>query len=322
VNRRLARALDNAMEATIAPSFTSIGYRARRGMYRWRPLDDYDLSGRTVVLSGATSGIGLAGARQLARMGAMLVLIARDADKAAALRDELQAGRGGARVQVVIADLGDPHAVRRAAAEVLERHPVVHALLHNAGGMFSERRTAANGVELTSQVMVIAPFVLTTMLLPALRAAGDGRVLTMSSGGMYTARVHGPDLQMGAADYNAPRQYARAKRAQVVLSELWSRRERGVAFHSLHPGWVDTPGIADALPGFHRLVGPLLRTPEEGADTMVWLTGDRAGATTTGRFWLDRAPRPTHRLRSTRRSDTAAARESLWQWCERTAALS
>ena len=101
-----------------------------------------------------------------------------------------------------------------------------------------------------------------------------------------------------------------------------AQREQGVAFHSLHPGWVDTPGIADALPGFHRLVGPLLRTPEEGADTMVWLTADRAGSATTGRFWLDRAPRPTHRLRSTRRSDTAAARESLWRWCERVAAES
>ena len=121
---------------------------------------------------------------------------------------------------------------------------------------------------------------------------------------------------MGPADYRGATAYARAKRAQVVLSEEWAKRLRsdGIAVHAMHPGWADTPGLETGLPGFRTLVGPLLRTPQEGADTIVWLAVAEEPGRTTGRFWLDRRPRPLHRLASTRRSDTPAERERLWSW--------
>jgi NAD(P)-dependent dehydrogenase (short-subunit alcohol dehydrogenase family) len=143
----------------------------------------------------------------------------------------------------------------------------------------------------------------------------------MSSGGMYSAGLTVSRLQMGEPGsddpYKGAEQYARAKRAQVTLAEMWAERfaDSGVRFHSLHPGWADTPGVEDALPTFRKIVGPLLRTPEEGADTLVWLTVDDAALEQNGRFWHDRAPRSIHRLPQTRRSDTPERRRKLWDWC-------
>ena len=123
---------------------------------------------------------------------------------------------------------------------------------------------------------VVGPFLLTCLLLDRLRASAPSRVITMSSGGMYTAALSAPSPEMDPASYNGTRQYALAKRAQVTLNEMWAARypDRSVVFHALHPGWADTPGVAEALPTFRRVVGPLLRDPMAGADTMVWLAAD------------------------------------------------
>jgi NAD(P)-dependent dehydrogenase (short-subunit alcohol dehydrogenase family) len=111
--------------------------------------------------------------------------------------------------------------------------------------------------------------------------------------------------------------YARAKRAQVVLTRLWAARLRGtsVVAHAMHPGWSDTPGIEASMPRFHRLLGPLLRTPEQGADTLVWLAASPEAARSTGKLWLDRRPRPLDRLPGTR--VTLAQAHRLWDACER-----
>ena len=122
----------------------------------------------------------------------------------------------------------------------------------------------------------------------------------------------------GSADpYRGAEQYARAKRAQVTLTEIWAEKfaDSGVRFHSLHPGWADTPGVEEALPTFRKIVGPLLRSPAEGADTLVWLTADDTVVVENGLFWHDRAPRAIHRLPQTRRSDTPERRADLWDWC-------
>jgi NAD(P)-dependent dehydrogenase (short-subunit alcohol dehydrogenase family) len=166
--------------------------------------------------------------------------------------------------------------------------------------------------------MVAAPFLMTTMLLDPLKAAAPGRVITMSSGGMYTSGLTVAGLQMDESSYNGPKQYARAKRAQVVLNEMWATRvpTEEVVFHAMHPGWADTPGVDAGIPGFGKLMGPLLRSPEQGADTMVWLAADESLEQQSGLFWHDRAARSTHKFKSTRRSDTPARREALWAWCE------
>ena len=157
---------------------------------------------------------------------------------------------------------------------------------------------------------------LTGLLLDRLRHCSPARVITMSSGGMYATDLEVDDLQMGV-DYKGSQQYARAKRAQVTLNEMWAQRipATEVVFHAMHPGWADTPGVREALPTFRRLLHPLLRSPDQGADTLVWLTADHEPLQTSGGFWHDRRTRPIHKLASTRKSDTAERRQRLWDWC-------
>lgn len=314
----MRRLIDAALEGPVVPSFTKIGYGVRSRLYDWTPLDTYDLTDETIVLTGGTSGLGRAAANELASLGATLVLVARDPDKTERARQEIEIAYETDRVSSVIADLSDLDDVRKASEQILGDHDQVHALIHNAGALFNERRATADGTEMTTQLMVAAPFLMTAMLVPPLRAAAPGRVITMSSGGMYTSGLTVSGLQMGEDDYNGPQQYARAKRAQVALNEMWAERfgTDEIVFHALHPGWADTPGVDDALPGFGRLLGPLLRSPMQGADTMVWLAAEPDIENRTGEFWHDRQVRSTHKLGSTRKTDTPARRAALWAWCE------
>jgi NAD(P)-dependent dehydrogenase (short-subunit alcohol dehydrogenase family) len=311
-----ADAVDSILEAPIVTSFTRVGFDVRSRLDHWRALSSYDLDGRVVLLTGATSGLGLAAARQLARCGATLLLLGRDADKTESVRNQLVEQTGNGRIDTVVADMGDLAAVRRAATRVLAEHGPLHVLVHNAGALHTTRSTSPDGFEATVASQVLGPFLLTTLLLPRLRDSRPARVITMSSGGMYAAGLEVDHLEM-TADYRGTKQYALAKRAQVTLNEMWAARCRdaGVVFHAMHPGWADTPGIETSLPRFHRFVGPLLRTPEQGADTLVWLAADDAPMATTGEFWLDRRPRSIHKLPATRRTDTPQQRARLWAWC-------
>lgn len=309
---------DAALEGPVIPSFTKVGYAARSRLFDWAPLSSYDLADETIVLTGGTSGLGYAAAERFAAMGATLVLVARDPEKTEKAASRLRTSSGNDRITSELADLSDLDAVRQASRRIRDDHPRIDALIHNAGALFNQRREAPNGIEMTTQIMVVAPFLMTSLLLEPLRVASPGRVITMSSGGMYTSGLEVEHLQMDEDTYNGPKQYARAKRAQVVLNEMWAERvpAHEVVFHAMHPGWADTPGVDDALPGFGKLLGPLLRSPDQGADTMVWLAADPGPGRSTGRFWHDRAQRSTHKLPSTEKTDTEARRAQLWSWCE------
>ena len=151
--------------------------------------------------------------------------------------------------------------------------------------------------------------------------------MTVSSGGMYSQPFDLERLEMTPEDYRGTTAYARAKRAQVVLSHEWARRwgGDGVASYASHPGWVDTPGLASGLPTFAKL-GPLLRTPAEGADTVVWLAAggarspDAAHPTTEG-FFHDRHRRSEYHLPWTARGAGPEDGSRLWEWCESRAEL-
>jgi NAD(P)-dependent dehydrogenase (short-subunit alcohol dehydrogenase family) len=318
-----AELVDAVLEAPVVPSFTSIGFGVRRGLEHWDPLDDYDLSGRVVLLTGATSGLGRAAASQLAGCGAELLLVGRDDNRNQAAVDEIRRETGNGAISQFAADMGDYEQVRALAAHFLDAHDRLDVLVHNAGALTAERHDAPDGTEATVASQVVGPFLLTALLLEPLERAAPSRVLTMSSGGMYTAGLTVEELQMPADEYRGTVQYARAKRAQVALTEMWAQRfgRRGIHFHSLHPGWADTPGVDTALPGFARAMGPLLRTPQQGADTLVWLAADDAAVESNGLFWHDRRPRNPHRLRSTRKADTPERRDRLWDWVSATAGV-
>ncbi len=317
----LERLTDRLLEAPIAPSFSRLGVQARARVENWRSLATYDLSGRTIALTGATSGLGLAAAHRLADLGATLIVIGRNPERTATTCSSL-ANPTGAQHTSAIANLSDLDSVRSLADTIIEHHPGLDTVIHNAGALLNERQTNQAGIEVTVAAQVVAPFLLTARLLPTLQQNHPARVLTMSSGGMYTSGLTVSGLQMGD-DYRGAEQYARAKRAQVTLNEEWARRAEasGVVFHSLHPGWADTPGVEDSLPRFYRYCKPILRTPTQGSDTLVWLTADDTALGHNGLFWHDRHPRAIHRLPATRRRDTPQRRQELWDWCVATAGI-
>ena len=316
--RPIADLVDGLLELAVVPSFSRIGPAIRRRLDDWQPPAPGALDGRTVLITGPTSGIGRAAALALAGTGARLVLVGRDPAKLAALEAEIGATPGSLPARSLVADLGSLEAVRETVATILATEPRLDVVVDNAGAIFPERRVGPDGLEATFGLLVVGPFVLVGGLLPLLRAS-RGRVIAVTSGGMYTQALDLDDLQSAEGGWSGATAYARAKRAQVALVREWARRlaGTGVTIEAMHPGWADTPGLADSLPGFHRVMGPLLRSPAEGADTIVWLATRDRGTEPGGRLWLDRRPRPFDRVPATRLS--AADRGVLW---DRVVALS
>jgi len=310
----LAWVVDASLEATVVASFSRVGYATRSRVEGW--IDPPSLAGRRVVITGATSGIGLAAATRLASLGAALTFVARDDAKARTTLATLVERSRNHRIDYLIGDMGDLADVRRVAASVREAG-AVDVLIHNAGAITASRTLSPQGFETTIAVQLLGPFLLTHMLIPALSLTSPGRVLTVSSGGMYTQRFDLASLEMSAADYDGVTAYVRVKRAQLVVNHEWARRlaAADVVFQTMHPGWTDTPGLAASLPRFHALVRPLLRTPTQGADTLVWLAGAREAVMSSGDLWLDRHQRREHRVPWTRPRDSRRDQMELWDWC-------
>ena len=309
----LAKALDGAMDWTVLPGYSRIGIAVRRRFWNQRP--DAGLAGSTVLVTGASSGIGAAASEIFASAGASVHMLVRDREKGERVRRSIEARTGSERLRVEVCDLSTLASVRAFAADFAGREPELQVLVNNAGVMPPERTHTAEGFELAFATNVLGPFLLTNLLLAQLRNGAPSRVINVSSGGMYTERLDAEDLQLDRRDYDPPAFYAHTKRCEVILTELWAERMRGsgVSFHSMHPGWADTPGVQASLPTFRRLLRPLLRDSFEAADTIVWLASAPEPAAASGRFWHDRAARPTHRLPRTR--ETAADRQRLWERC-------
>ena len=292
--------------------FTNLGYRL--SARNFEPID-VDMSGKTVVITGATAGLGLAAARQLAELGARVVIVGRNPEKTQRVHDEIRAATGS-DVSFRIADLSSMTEVDDLADRLLASEPRIDVLINNAGALFNERSVTDEGLERSLATNLLGHFILTNRLIPRLIESAPSRIVNMSSGGMYSQRLAVDDLQFENGDYTGSAAYARTKRGQVVLTEMWAEQLRGsgVVVNSMHPGWARTPGVSDSLPGFNRLMGPLLRTPEQGADTMVWLAAAPEAGEISGEFLLDRTPRDTHMVARTR--ETPTERRLLWDRLE------
>lgn len=297
--------IDSLLDRLVVPGFTRIGYQLRK-----LDPDHARVDGRTIVVTGATAGLGRSAASTLAGLGATVVAVGRSPEKLAALAAEAKG-----RIITEVADLSLLSEISALATRLLEQHPSIHLLINNVGAMFPERTVTAEGLELTFATNLAGQFLLTNRLIPRLIESAPARIVTVSSGGMYTAPLAVGELQSPGA-YRPSVAYARTKRAQVVLAEMWAERlaGTGVVSHAMHPGWSDTPGVKESLPGFRRITAPLLRSPEQGADTIVWLATADEPSRVSGLFWHDRKPRPTHRLGST--AERPGARQALWDQLE------
>lgn len=299
--------LDTLLDRTVALGYSRLGYALRRRTWAADDPAPDALRGRVALVTGASSGLGEATAIGLARLGAEVVLVVRDLERGDAALARVRAAVPEAKVRTARCDVSSFASVREFAV----RESRVDVLVHNAGVLPPERTESVDGHEITFATHVLGPLLLTELLRPALR---DARVIFVSSGGMYTQRLAVDDPEFRDGRYRGATAYARTKRMQVELTPLLAERWRadGIAVHSTHPGWADTPGLADSLPAFRRLLAPALRTAAEGADTAVWLAATRPGVA-PGRFWHDRRDRPTHVLPGTRPAPGEA--ERLLRYC-------
>jgi dehydrogenase/reductase SDR family member 12 len=294
------------MSFLTVPSFTNIGYWVHSKGHR--PVDT-DMTGRTVLITGATGGLGRAGAGALAALGARTLIVGRSSDKLAAAVDEI-----GGDVVGYQADLSLMSEIRDLAGRLLSDERRIDVLINNVGVLLPERQVTEEGLETTFATDLAGQFLLTNLLLSRLIESTPARIVNMTSGGMYSERIRPDDLQFESREYKGAAAYAHAKRGQVIVTEMWARRlaGTGVSVYVMHPGWAGTDGVARSLPTFNTLMRPFLRSPEQGADTMVWLAAaPEPGEEESGELWFDREIVPKHFFDRTR--ETPRDRERLWK---------
>lgn len=304
-----ADAIDAEAAARDKIGWSRIGYEMREPT--WDNSDLGKVGGRTVIVTGATAGLGLATATRLVELDAHVVLVSRNAEKLASVAAEIQEKTGKPVRGVVVCDFGSLDSVRAAAAELLETLDEIHVLVNNAGILLHENIESADGFELVWSTNLLGPNLLTELLMDRIVASAPARVLEVTSGGMYSQRIDVVDHQTREKEYDGPAVYSRTKRGQVILTEVRAEQhaDTGVVFHSMHPGWASTPGVYRQIPTFAEKFEDILRTPEQGADTIVWLAAADAPAQSNGLLWQDRRPRETYRDEATR--ETPEERDRL-----------
>lgn len=253
------------------------------------------MAGTTVIITGATGGIGKATALGLARMGAHLGITGRDRKRTEDAAREIRAA-GGGQVEAFVADLSSQSEVRRLADEVLRSFPRIDVLVNNVGGYWNTRHVTADGLERTFALNHLAPFLLTSLLLDRLRESAPSRVITVSSNAQAMGRIDFDDLQ-GEQSYSGARAYNQSKLANVLFTYELSRRLEGsgITANALHPGVVRTAFGAEDPAGLQRVFVPLLmpfmKTPAQGAATSISLASAPELAQVSGGFFASGKPK-------------------------------
>ncbi|MGP1674075.1 MAG: SDR family NAD(P)-dependent oxidoreductase [Candidatus Limnocylindrales bacterium] len=271
------------------------------------------MTGKTVLITGGTGGIGKAAAIGLASMGARVGITGRDRARAAVAAAEIVRVSGNPAVDVFVADLSSQAEVRRLADEVLAAYPRLDVLLNNVGGFWAHRHVTADGLEHTFALNHLAPFLLTSLLLDRLKASAPARVVTVSSGAQSMGRIDFDDL-MGERKYSGQDAYNQSKLANVMFTYELARRLEGtgVTATALHPGMTSTAfGAEDTARGWGPLIAVMrlfMQSPERGADNSVYLASSPDAAGVSGKYFAGRKIKASHKS-----SQDAAITARLWQ---------
>lgn len=276
------------------------------------------LSGKTVLVTGATSGIGFEASVKLARMGAELVLVGRDRTRGEVALRAVKKRSGSDAASLMLCDFAFQEQVRALAADVVATHPRLHILVNNAGGANLRREVTQDGIEETFAVNHLAPFLLTHLLLDLLKRSAPARVVTVASIEHRSSDMPFDDLQFEKGGYRVTRAYARSKLANVLFTAELARRlaSTGVTANSLHPGAVAT-NIWSHAPWYVRPLLPVAKlfmiSAEKGADTIVYLAASPEVEGLTGGYY-----EKNRRILPSRLAQNEAVAKNLW---ERSAAL-
>jgi NAD(P)-dependent dehydrogenase (short-subunit alcohol dehydrogenase family) len=271
------------------------------------------MAGKTVLVTGATGGIGEATAVGLARLGARVGITGRDITRAEAAAADIRAASNNDAVDAFAADLSSQTEVRRLAREVLDVYPRLDVLVNNVGGFWTHRHVTADGLEHTFALNHLAPFLLTNLLLDRLKASAPARIVTVSSGAHTTGRIDFDDLQ-GEKKYSGQRAYNASKLANVMFTYELARRLQGsgVTANVLHPGVVRTSFGAEDQAAFFTILSPLIRpflkTTAQGAATSIYLASSAQVEGVTGQYFANGEPKKS----STSSYDSGIACR-LWQ---------
>lgn len=285
-----------------ARAFSALGYRRAAREFSSIPMD---LTGQRWWVTGASGGIGKAIALEANRLGAHVVAIARSNHKLNALALEASAPE---RLMTETCDLSSLQGISGWVDHLeFNSEQRVDVLVNNVGVLLNEYRLTEEGHEASLATNLLGPVLLTRRLLASGGLNTDSTVINVSSGGMYATPLElKPMIAPEPKSFDGVRAYALHKRAQVVWTHHWNRvHPKGPAMQVMHPGWVDTEGVQTSLPGFRRVMKPILRTPLQGADTVLWLGARRPEPPKVG-IWLDRAWQPEHAFSMTKKTPVSA----------------
>lgn len=278
------------------------------------------MSGRVCMVTGANSGIGKETAKKLAEMGATVVMVCRSKERGESAMAEVK-GRGNTKVELLLADFASLDSVRSLAREFVQAHDSLHVLVNNAGVARVRRSTTSDGLETTFQVDYLSHFLLTNLLLGALKRGAPSRIVNVSSASHYGGHLRFDDLNV-VRGYSVMKAYSQAKLAQVLFTFELSRRLQGtgVTVNCLHPGAVATNIWGSAMGPF-AFLGKVNRLflipPEKGAETPVYLASSPEAEGVTGKYFDNKLPKES----SAESQDLALARR-LWEESEKMADLS
>jgi len=271
------------------------------------------MTGKTVLITGGTGGIGRAAATALAALGARVGITGRDRGRADAVAAAIARESGNPAVDVFVGDMSSQAEVRRLAAEVLDTYPRLDVLLNNVGGFWAHRHVTADGLERTFALNHLAPFLLTSLLQDRLIASAPARIVTVSSGAQSMGRIDFDDL-MGERTYSGSDAYNRSKLANVMFTYELARRLEGtgVTANALHPGLTNTAFSAEdparAFAPIVAIMRPFMKSPARGADTAVYLASSDEVEGVTGRYFSSRKAKASNPS-----SYDTATTARLWQ---------
>jgi NAD(P)-dependent dehydrogenase (short-subunit alcohol dehydrogenase family) len=251
-----------------------------------------NMNGKICLVTGGTNGIGKATAQALAQMGATVVIVGRDAQKAAQVGKEIRGASGNQNVDWLLADLSSQQDIRRLATEFKSKYSQLHVLINNAGGTFMTRQLSIDGIEMTFALNHLAYFLLTNLLLDMIKASAPARIISVSSDAHSSGKIEFDNLQ-GERSYSGIGPYGNSKLANILFTNELARRLEGtgVTVNALHPGLVST-GFGKNNPGLiMKIMGviiPLIaRSPEKGAETSIYLVSSPAVQNITGKYFVD-----------------------------------